>query len=72
MVDLFDNPPSGDELRRSRRRLGLSRTRLAAVAGCSPAYVQMLEDGYQPSRGDTYREVVETLERLEAVKDGRP
>ena len=71
MLD-FDNPPSGDELRRSRRRLNLSRTRLAAVVGCSPAYVQMLEDGYQPARGDVYRELVETLERLEATKDGQP
>ena len=67
----FDNPPSGEELRATRNRLGLSRSKLAGVAGCSPAYLGMLEAGYQPARGDVYREVVETLERLEAVKAGR-
>jgi len=67
----FDNPPSGEELRAARRHLGLSRTRFAALVGCSPAYVQMLEDGYQPSRGDTYREVVDTLHRLVAIKEAQ-
>jgi predicted transcriptional regulator len=64
--------PSGEELRAARNELGLSRTRFAALVGCSPAYVQMLEDGYQPSRGDTYQAVVETLDRLMAIKEARP
>ena len=70
-MDRID-PPSAEELRAARKELGLSRTRFAAIVGCSPAYVQMLEDGYQPARGDVYRELVETLERLEATKDGQP
>ena len=69
-MDRID-PPSAEELRAARKELGLSRTRFAAIVGCSPAYVQMLEDGYQPSRGDTYQEVVETLDRLVAIKEGR-
>jgi len=72
-MSVQSNPlPSGEELMLQRRRIGLSKYRLAAHAECSPAYVSMLEDGYRPKRGDAFARVVSTLNEIEARKGARP
>jgi predicted transcriptional regulator len=67
-----NQPPSGEELMLQRRRIGLSRYRLAGHAECSPTYIAMLEEGYRPKRGDAFARVVSTLNELEARKEVRP
>ena len=40
--------PTGVDLREARRRAGLTREKLAVLAGCSEAWVAQLEAGVQP------------------------
>lgn len=55
---------SGEALRLSRRAAGLTQVELAQRAGCSLAYVQMTERGYEPrdlSRSPKRRQIVAVL-----------
>jgi transcriptional regulator with XRE-family HTH domain len=49
---------AGLRVRIRREALGLSRARLAALSGYSPAHIAQIEDGYVPRRGGA----IETLE----------
>lgn len=50
------------DLRQQRRALGLTRTRVAVEAGCSVTMLQMLEDGYRPSRSVVLPRVMAVLD----------
>jgi transcriptional regulator with XRE-family HTH domain len=49
-----------DELKARRQHLGLTLNQVASAAACSPAFLQMLEGGYRPTRSAV-------LPRVEAV-----
>jgi predicted transcriptional regulator len=53
-------------LRERRTRLGLSRARLAGLAGCSVTSIDNLEAGYVPSRSAVLARLLDVLDRLEA------
>jgi predicted transcriptional regulator len=57
--------PAGD-LRERRRRLGLSRARLAGLARCSVTSIDNLEAGYVPERSGVLARVLDVLDQLEA------
>jgi len=57
--------PAG-ELRDRRRRLRLSRARLAGLARCSVTSIDNLEAGYVPERSAVLARVLDILDRLEA------
>jgi transcriptional regulator with XRE-family HTH domain len=56
---------TGQDLRVARERAGLSRARLAGLAGCSPASVQNLEAGYAPKRSQVMERVQAALAEVE-------
>lgn len=57
--------PAGD-LRERRRRLGLSRARLAGLARCSVTSIDNLEAGYVPEHSAVLARVLDVIDRLEA------
>lgn len=52
---------SGGSLRAARREAGLSRQRLAELAGCSIGYLTLLERGYAPITSDVLPRVIAAL-----------
>jgi transcriptional regulator with XRE-family HTH domain len=56
----------GARLRASRERLGLSRTELAGLVGCSPAALGGIESGYNPRRSRVLSRAWEVLDALQS------
>lgn len=56
--------PAGAELKAARQRAGLSRQKLAGLAGCSMAWVQQLEAGVQPADSPTLERIWMVLDAL--------
>jgi predicted transcriptional regulator len=56
----------GQELRARREALGLPRTELARLAGCSTVMLRELEAGVIPKRGRVLPAVLDVLDRHEA------
>jgi predicted transcriptional regulator len=55
-------------LRQRREALGMTRTRVAAAAGFSPAHLAQLEDGYVPRRGDALERIKRVLAAHEVAQ----
>lgn len=54
-------------IRERREALGLTRVALAGEAGCSPAHVQNLEQGYQPKTSEVLGRIHDVLAAREAA-----
>lgn len=68
-MTIINTHPAAEELRARRDRLGLSRTRLAHLAGCSLSSLCNIENGYVPKQSDVLsraRAVLADLERQRA------
>jgi predicted transcriptional regulator len=63
---------AAESFRERRIRTGLTRGELAGLAGCSPSYVQMLDEGYVPRRGSKVAAVVKALNDHEIGQKGGP
>jgi transcriptional regulator with XRE-family HTH domain len=61
-----DTAPPGS-LRAARAEAGLTRQRLAQLAGCSESYLQLLEGGFNPGDSEVRPRVEEVLR--EAIND---
>ncbi|MGI9183772.1 MAG: helix-turn-helix domain-containing protein [Solirubrobacteraceae bacterium] len=61
------NTPHGTaqrgSIRADRRAACLSQERLAQLAGCSTAYIRLIEAGYEPMHSDVLPRVLEVLGR---------
>ena len=62
--------PGPEELRALRERAGVSRQRLAELAGCSFGAVTQFERGLRPSRSATLARIVGVLEILNEQRPG--
>jgi predicted transcriptional regulator len=56
----------GHELRARREALGLPRTEIARLAGCSNGMLREIEAGVIPKRGRVLPAVLDVLKRAEA------
>lgn len=63
---------TGDGISVQRRAAGLTQQELAIRAGCSVAYVQVLERGYTPEAksAPTFRRIVAELGRAQTEAGG--
>lgn len=50
MLPNRNTPQAGYDLRAAREAAGISRARLAALADCSPAMIEIIEAGAVPKR----------------------
>lgn len=57
---------AGMGLKERRRAVRLTRHQLAIEAECSPSMLQILEDGYVPTRSAVLTRVLAVLEAYEA------
>jgi transcriptional regulator with XRE-family HTH domain len=53
------------DLKARRRALGITRVQLAQIAGCSPAWLGQIEQGYQPKGSAALDRAVAHLEAVE-------
>jgi transcriptional regulator with XRE-family HTH domain len=60
--------PAVGGLREQRKAARLSQQRLAEIAGCSISSVRLLENGYQPARGDVLNRVLAALAQSHDMK----
>jgi transcriptional regulator with XRE-family HTH domain len=68
MVVTTPSQPAGAELRNARQRAGLTRAKLAVLAGCSYAWIAQLEAGVQPVNSTKLEGIWRVLDAL----GGRP
>lgn len=62
--------PAGAELKAARQLAGISRQKLAGLAGCSMAWVQQLEAGVQPADSPTLERIWMVLDALGGRSSG--
>jgi predicted transcriptional regulator len=60
------NPERVDDLRARRNAVGLTQQRLAELARCSLAHLQLLERGYEPSRSRVRERIFAVLAEQES------
>ncbi len=60
----------GRDLRSAREALGITRAQLAALAGCSLASLDAIEQGAVPRRSRVLTEAVAALERFRNAQAG--
>jgi len=63
------NQHAGQDLRAARERLGISRARLAGLAGCSLSSLDRIEQGAVPRRSGVLRRATAILAELAATED---
>lgn len=71
-MHLGDNNPRarvGRELRAQREAAGLSRHKLAALAGCGPSQIQAIENGAVPRRSRVLAGCRAALAQIEAGRE---
>ncbi len=69
MVSAHDTAGPG-AIREARKAAGLTQQQLATLAGCSMAYVRVIEAGYTPAQSDVLPRVFAVLN--ERRQDGHP